>query len=145
MMIDVVVAAVVAGILMAVAADAVYRAGIAQGNLLRVDGEFAFNMIGIQASDRRIYMAGFAIHLITSAAFGIILFAFGRITDADITGPHIVVPYVFILWLAMLFAALPIAGQGLAGRKLGPATWMEQLVLHIVFGIGLWGMLGILD
>jgi hypothetical protein len=49
--------------------------------------------------------------------------------------------YVFLLWLSMLFVALPIAGQGFLGIKLGPVTWIEQMVLHVVFGIGLWGAL----
>jgi hypothetical protein len=49
--------------------------------------------------------------------------------------------YVFILWLSMLFMALPVAGQGLLGKNLGALTWLEQIALHIVFGIGLWSAL----
>lgn len=50
----------------------------------------------------------------------------------------------FMLWLSMLFVALPIAGQGLLGRKLGSLIWLEQIVLHIIFGIGLWRTLYLL-
>jgi hypothetical protein len=52
--------------------------------------------------------------------------------------------YVFMLWISMLFVALPIAGQGFLGRRLGLLTWLEQLVLHVIFGIGLWGTLYLL-
>ncbi len=41
----------------------------------------------------------------------------------------------------MLFMALPVAGQGLLGKNLGALTWLEQIALHIVFGIGLWSAL----
>jgi hypothetical protein len=42
--------------------------------------------------------------------------------------------YVFILWLAMLAVALPIAGQGFMGKKIRSSVWLEQLVLHVIFG-----------
>ena len=46
--------------------------------------------------------------------------------------------YMVLLWLSMLFVALPVAGHGFLGRRLGTAAWIEQLLLHMVFGMGLW-------
>jgi hypothetical protein len=42
--------------------------------------------------------------------------------------------YMVLLWLSMLFIALPLSGEGTLGGKSGPMTWLEQLILHIVFG-----------
>ena len=136
-------AAVIAGILMALATEAGYRLGIIRGNLLQVDGEFALNRIGIKSGSGLIYAAGIIVHLITSAAFGAVLYAIAEIFDIDATSIKIIAPYVFLLWLAMLFSALPVAGQGFLGRKLADSVWIEQLGLHVIFGAGLWGMLNI--
>ena len=140
---EVVAAAVIAGIGMAVATEAGYRLGIVRGNLLRVDGEFALNRLGVKADLSRAYAFGIAVHLVTSAVFGAFLYAISEIADVDPSAFKVVAPYVFVLWLAMLFSALPVAGQGILGRKLGDSIWLEQLVLHVIFFFGLWGMLSL--
>ena len=43
----------------------------------------------------------------------------------------------------MLLTALPVAGQGFFGKKLHRYAWIEQLFLHIVFGLSFWWALGI--
>ena len=121
---DYVFAAVIAGALMAVATEAGYRLGIIRGNLLQVDGEFALNRIGIQPTSGLVYAAGMVVHLVTSAIFGMVLYAISKVFDVDATSIKIVGPYVFVLWLAMLFSALPVAGQGFMGRKLANSVWM---------------------
>jgi hypothetical protein len=55
-----------------------------------------------------------------------------------------VVVYVFILWIAMLLVALPIAGQGIMGKKISKTVWAEQLILHVIFGLGFWWALGLI-
>ena len=136
-------AAVIAGILMALATEAGYRLGIIRGNLLQVDGKFALNRIGIKSGSDLIYTAGIIVHLITSAAFGAVLYVIAEIFDIDATSIKIIAPYVLLLWLAMLFLALPVAGQGILGRKLADTVWIEQLGLHVIFAVALWGMLSI--
>ena len=133
-------AALIAGVIMALATEAGYRLGIIRGNLLQVDGQFALNRISIKSISGLIYTAGITVHLITSAAFGAVLYAIAEIFNIDATSIKIVAPYVFVLWLAMLFSALPVAGQGFLGRKLADSVWIEQLGLHAIFGAGLWGM-----
>jgi hypothetical protein len=44
----------------------------------------------------------------------------------------------------MLAIALPAAGQGFLGRKIRGHVWLEQLILHIVFGFNFWWALGII-
>jgi hypothetical protein len=90
-----------------------------------------------------IYALGAMIHLVTSIVFGIVYAAITRIAGFVPTLPLAIVVYVLILWLAMLSIALPVAGQGLMGNKIRRSVWLEQLVLHIIFGIGFWWALGI--
>jgi hypothetical protein len=106
-----------------------------------VDGEFALKLIGIKSRLGLVYTVGIAVHLITSAAFGAVLYIIAEITDIDVTSVRVVAPYVFVLWLAMLFSALPLAGQGFLGRRLADTIWIEQLGLHVIFGVVLWGVL----
>jgi hypothetical protein len=138
---EVVFAALIAGAFMAIATEAGYRLGIVRGNLLQVDGEFALKLIGIKSRLGLVYTVGIAVHLITSAAFGAVLYIIAEITDIDVTSVRVVAPYVFVLWLAMLFSALPLAGQGFLGRRLADTIWIEQLGLHVIFGVVLWGVL----
>jgi hypothetical protein len=138
---EVVFPALIAGAFMAIATEAGYRLGIVRGNLLQVDGEFALKLIGIKSRLGLVYTVGIAVHLITSAAFGAVLYIIAEITDIDVTSVRVVAPYVFVLWLAMLFSALPLAGQGFLGRRLADTIWIEQLGLHVIFGVVLWGVL----
>jgi hypothetical protein len=140
---EVISASVVAGIFMAIATEIGYRLGIIRGNLLLVDGEFALKRVGIESEMGLVYAAGIIVHLITSAAFGAVLYCIAEAVDVDPASVKLVAPYVVFLYLAMLFSALPVAGQGLLGWRLADSVWMEQLGLHIIFGAGLWGMLSV--
>lgn len=140
---EILVAAMAAGVAMALATEAGYRLGIIRGNLLKVDGEFALQQIGIKSGAGLVYAVGSMVHLITSAVFGAVLYGIVEIVNVDPTSIAVIAPYVFVLWLAMLFSALPVAGQGLLGRKLAGTVWIEQLGLHAVFGAVLWGMLSL--
>ena len=44
----------------------------------------------------------------------------------------------------MLAIALPVAGQGFSGRRIRSAVWLEQLVLHVIFGIVFWLALSVI-
>lgn len=135
---EVVVASVIAGVCMAIATEAGYRIGIIRGNLLQVDGEFALKQIGRESTPDLVYAMGITVHLITSAAFGLVLYAIAEVIDLDADSVKLIAPYVFVLWLAMLFSALPVAGQGFLGKRLAGTVWFEQLFLHFVFGLILW-------
>ena len=97
--------------------------------------EFATIRMGL------VYTVGIAVHLITSAAFGVVLYVVAEITDIAASSVKVVAPYIFVLWLVMLFSALPLAGQGFLGLILADTLWIEQLGLHIIFGAVLWGVL----
>jgi hypothetical protein len=90
---------------------------------------------------KKAVLLGIPVHLFTSVSFGIGYVAPATILKLDLFNAQLIALYVFILWLSMLFVALPIAGQGILGRRLSSLIWLEQLVLHVVFGIGLWGIL----
>jgi hypothetical protein len=89
-------------------------------------------------------LLGIPVHLFTSVSFGIGYVILISLFKLDFLNRWLIALYVFMLWLSMLFVALPTAGQGLFGRKLGSLTWLEQMVLHVIFGIGLWGILYLL-
>jgi len=140
---EVIAATLIAGVFMALANEAGYRIGIIRGNLLQVDGEFALNRMGVKSTRGLVYIAGISVHLFTSAAFGAVLYIVAEVIDVKADSVGLIAPYVFILWLAMLFSALPVAGQGLLGRRLAGTVWVEQLFLHLIFGIVLWWALGV--
>lgn len=141
---EVITASLIAGVFMALANEAGYRAGIIRGNLLQVDGIFALKQIGREPAPVPAYIMGILVHLITSASFGLVLYVIAEVIDVDADSIKLIAPYVFILWLAMLFTALPVAGQGFLGKRLANTVWVEQLFLHIIFGIVLWWVLGAL-
>ncbi|MFC2018086.1 hypothetical protein ACFLTQ_02150 [Chloroflexota bacterium] len=141
---EVISAALIAGVIMALANEVGYRAGIIRGNLLQVDGEFALRQIGRESALVPAYVMGIIVHLITSAAFGLVLYAIAEVIDVDADSVKLIAPYVFFLWLAMLFVALPVAGQGFLGKRLANTVWIEQLFLHFIFGLSLWWILGTL-
>ena len=140
-----VVAGVLAGIFMGIASEIGYRFNVVKSHLIVIDGAFALRLL--QREDNRFatYVLGIFIHLITSVIFGVIYVIIARLLDFDTRLVAAIVPYVVFLWLAMLLAALPIAGQGIMGRKIGRTVIAEQLVLHIIFGIGFWWALGLLS
>jgi hypothetical protein len=84
---------------------------------------------------------GIPVHLFTSMSFGIGYVIPASMLTFDLLNGWLIALYTFLLWLSMLFVALPTAGQGVLGKKLGALTWIEQMVLHIIFGFGLWGAL----
>lgn len=140
---QVVCAAVIAGICMALATEAGYRIGIIRGNLIHVDGEFALKRMGRELSPGLVYLVGAVTHLVASAAFGLVLWIIAEVIDVEANSVGLLAAYVFLLWLAMMFAALPVAGQGVLGRRLAGSVWIEQFFLHIVFFFGMWAMLNI--
>lgn len=141
---EVIAAALIAGVIMALANEAGYRAGIIRGNLIKVDGKFALEKIGTEAAPVPVYMMGILVHLVTSAAFGLVLYLIAEVLDVHAGSVKLIAPYVFLLWLAMLFIALPVAGQGFLGKRLASTVWIEQFFLHVIFGVGLWLVLGVL-
>jgi len=142
---EIVFAAIIAGVFMALAAEAGYRLGTVRGNLLKIDGEFALRQIGMESTTGLIYIMGIIIHLTTSAAFGVVLYGITEVIDVGANSLKLIAPYVFVLWLAMLLTALPVAGQGFLGKRLANTVWIEQFFLHCIFGISLWWALGVMD
>ena len=139
--IEVISAAVIAGIAMAVLTVIGYQTGMIKANLLIIDGKFALNLAGIRAQPPLIYAAGIIIHLATSAVFGAGYYIITRLLNVHPLNVVVLTAYAFFLWLAMLFVALPVAGQGLMGRNAAASAWCEQLLLHAVFGVVLWAAL----
>jgi len=136
-----VVSGLAAGILMALISHAGFKAGIFKSSILIIDGMFAQQRAGLKYNEQEAILFGIPVHLFTSVSFGLAYAVLIRILKLELVNVLLIALYVFMLWLSMLFVALPIAGQGFLGRRLGPITWLEQLVLHIVYGIGLWGAL----
>jgi hypothetical protein len=133
--IDGLVAGLIAGIIMIAVSEIGYRLGLIKGNLILIDGAFAWRMISGKNNTVSIYILGILIHLITSLVFGLVYAILTRLLEFESRSVMPIAVYFFLLWLAMLFVALPIAGQGLFGKKAGNSVWLEQLFLHVVFGV----------
>jgi hypothetical protein len=131
-------AAIWAGVFMGIASEIGYRLDIARSNLFLIDGEFTLKKAGKTGGKAMTIGVGIIVHLMTSAAFGMLYLILTSLFSLYAASPKIIFFYVFFLWLAMLFIALPIAGQGVMGRRIGESVWLEQLILHAVFGIGFW-------
>lgn len=127
-----------AGIVMGLVSHSGFRAGIFRSSLFIIDGSFALKSLGIKHSEMRSVIFGIPVHLLTSISFGLSYAILAEILNFEPTDVRIMSLYVFALWLSMLFVALPVAGHGVLGRWLGPTSWFEQLILHIIFGIVLW-------
>ncbi len=140
--IDGLIAGLVAGIFMILLSEIGYRLHLIKGNLVLIDGAFAWRLIAGKGNNAAIYMLGIFIHLMTSLVFGLVYALLTRLVVFDSRSALAVAVYVFLLWLAMLFVALPLAGQGLLGKKAGNSVWLEQLFLHLVFGVAFWWALG---
>jgi len=139
-----IMAGLLAGTLMAAVAEIGYRVGLLRSSLLLIDGSFAARRLGREARTWTVYALGLPVHLATSASFGLVYAGLAHWLDFDVTAPGIIALYVAVLWLSMLCVALPVAGQGFLGRRIGHFAWMEQLVLHVVFGAGFWWALDII-
>jgi hypothetical protein len=131
-------AGLVGGILMGAVSEGFYRFGIFKSSIFIIDGSFVTRFIKRRAGTIQTYLFGIPVHLLTSTAFGVIYMSGTHILKWNPRSVWILYPYVAVLWISMLLVALPVAGQGLLGRKGSRFAWAEQLVLHIVFGIGLW-------
>ena len=142
--IDGIIAGLIAGVFMGLFSQIGYWLGIVRSHLIVVDGAFALEKIKLSSGTSATYAVGTIIHLVTSVVFGIIYVVIARIADFSLVSALAIAVYVFVLWLAMLFVALPIAGQGFFGMKIRRVVWLEQLVLHLIFGISFWWALGII-
>lgn len=137
-------AGVVSGMVMAFFSDVAYRLGLFRSSLIVVDGSYAFRMIGRPGGEQptaSLYALGILVHLVTSGVFGAVYPLITGLLQLNPRSGTIFAAYVFLLWLGMLLSALPIAGLGILGRKAGKFTWLEQLLLHIVFGLVYWQFL----
>ncbi|OGW36823.1 MAG: hypothetical protein A2Y97_06130 [Nitrospirae bacterium RBG_13_39_12] len=130
-------AGLLAGILMSTVSDIAYRIGIFKSSLTLIDGYFSLKVIRAKIGIKRMYIFGIPLHLFTSAVFGSIYVFIINLLKWNATSVLMITLYIILLWLSMLFIALPVAGFRFLGRKLGASTWLEQLILHIVFGTGL--------
>jgi hypothetical protein len=137
-----IVAGIIAGLFMGAASEIGYRTGRLKSHLIIIDGSFALSTFKREPSGASVYVLGCVIHLLTSAAFGLVYAIIARLLDFDTRLTLALALYVTLLWVAMLFTALPIAGQGMVGSRIGGFVWAEQLVLHVVYGIGFWWALG---
>jgi len=135
------VSGLAAGILMGLLSHAGFKAGIFKSSILIIDGMFVQQRAGLKYNEQQAILFGVPVHVLTSVSCGVAYAVLISIMKLELVNGRLIAFYVFLLWLSMLFVALPIAGQGFLGRKLGPVTWIEQMVLHVVFGIGLWGTL----
>jgi hypothetical protein len=131
------VSGVAAGIVMGLVSHAAFRTGIFKSSLIIIDGAFVLKKLGMKHSEMRSVMLGIPVHLFTSLSFGLSYGLLAYLLHTYPTDIWILTFYVLLLWLSMLFVALPVAGHGVLGRRLGSTTWFEQLILHIIFGIGL--------
>jgi hypothetical protein len=136
-----IVAGLTAGMLMGLISHAGFKAGIFKSSLFIIDGTFVEKTLKLKGTQHTAVIIGIPVHLFTSISFGLGYVIPGSILKLDLLNGWLIAIYTFILWLSMLFVALPTAGQGVFGKKLGALTWIEQMVLHIIFGFGLWGML----
>ena len=142
-LIDGILAGLVAGILMGIFSQLGYLFGIVRSHLIVIDGAFVLRIMKRGSGTSATYVIGTLIHLVTSIIFGIVYVAIAQIAGFIVQWPAAVAVYVFVLWLAMLAVAPPVAGQGLMGNKIRSIVWLEQLVLHVIFGFSFWWILGI--
>jgi hypothetical protein len=139
-----ILAGIAAGVIMGLVSEVGYRLSLFKSSLLIVDGSFLIRSLPVGKSKALLYSAGIPVHLITSGLFGGAYAAICTLLRLEPFSAFNIAFYFFVLWLSMLFIALPVAGQGLLGRRLGDSTWVEQLVLHVVFGVGYFGSYGML-
>ena len=138
------VAGVLAGAIMGILSQLGYRAGYVKSHLIAIDGAFVLRTLRRGTGPRAVYVAGVLTHLVTSAVFGAAYLGIASVAGVNPRQALPVALYTSALWLAMLVVALPVAGQGFLGRRLRSPVWLEQLVLHVIFGTGLWWAIGAL-
>jgi len=131
-------AGLVGGVLMGAVSEIGYRLKLFQMGLVTTDGTFAAKILNLKTETKMIIGLGVPIHLATGMAFG---FGYGLLCLVFYLEPKAwsnIALYTFFLWICMLLTALPIAGQGLMGQKAGRRVWFEQLLVHVLFGMGFW-------
>lgn len=138
------VSGLTAGILMGLISHAGFKAGIFKSSILIIDGIFVQERAGLKYNEQQALLFGVPVHLFTSVSFGLTYAVLISIMKLQLVNGWLIALYVLMLWVSMLFVALPIAGQGFLGKRLGSLTWLEQMVLHVIFGIGLWEILYLL-
>ena len=136
-----IVPGLVAGFFMGLCSEIGYRLNIFRSSLIYIDGTFFTRTTGITLGRGAVYGLGVIIHLFTSAAFGVGYALLVMLLRPEMNLVLFFGGYMFLLYLAMLVVALPVAGQGFLGRRLGRFTWLEQLIVHIIYGIAfIWAM-----
>ena len=137
-----IIAGLIAGICMGIATELGYRLNLIKANLIHIDGSFAARLLTIKQTLLIKYVLGILFHCFMGAFFGLFYTAMAFYFRFDPQMILLLSLYVILLWLIMLFFAMPVAGQGFMGRNGGRLVWLEQLAVHIVFGITLWLALG---
>jgi hypothetical protein len=122
------------GVVMGFVSHVCFRLRICKSSLVVIDGSFFFRTLQLQGSSSLIYATGLLIHLVTSGIFGALYVVAAGFLGLNSLALPLVSLYVLLLWLSMLFIALPVSGEGMLGTKSGPLAWLEQLILHIIFG-----------
>jgi uncharacterized membrane protein YagU involved in acid resistance len=139
-----ILAGLIAGIIMGCISQIGYWLSILKSHLIVVDGDFSLRKIKQNTNTLAVYAIGVILHLTMSIVFGAIYAFIANLIGIDLKTIWAITLYVLILWLAMLSTALPIAGQGFMGSKISRYAWLEQLVLHIIFGVSFWWASGII-
>jgi len=122
------------GVVMGLVSHICFRLRVFKSSLIIIDGSFFFRTLRLQGSPSLTYVTGLLIHLVTSGIFGAFYVVAAGFLGLDSLALPLISLYVFLLWLSMLFIALPVSGEGMLGAKSGPLAWLEQLILHIIFG-----------
>ena len=139
-----IIGGIIAGVFMGIASQLGYWLGLVKSHLVIIDGAYILRMLKRDGGMAATYAVGIVMHLVTSIIFGIVYVIIARAAGFDPLLPLAIAVYALVLWLAMLALALPVAGQGFMGKKIRQSVWLEQLVLHIIFGVGFWWALGII-
>lgn len=140
-----IIAGLTAGILMGLISHAGFNIGIFKSSLFIIDGNFIQDVLKLKDEERKAFLLGIPVHLFTSVSFGIGYTVLIGLLKLNPLNGWLIALYTFLLWLSMLFVAFPVAGQGVFEKKIGLLTWLEQLILHIIFGISLWFFLCVLN
>ena len=122
------------GVVMGLVSHICFRLRIFKSSLIVIDGSFFLRTLQLQDGQSLIFGTGLLIHLVTSGVFGALFVIAADFLGFNALSLPLVSLYVVLLWLSMLFIALPVSGEGILGRKSGPLAWLEQLILHMVFG-----------
>jgi hypothetical protein len=127
-------AGAISGVVMGFVSHICFRLRLCKSSLIVIDGSFFFRTLKLQGSPSLTYGTGLLIHLVTSGMFGALYLLATDYWEFDALSPLLISLYVVLLWFSMLFIALPVSGEGILGTKSGSLAWLEQLILHGIFG-----------